>query len=231
MLLLKNLKTATNKINIMEIKFLKKDFWLAVLAGEIVAWLSLPTLKNIKVLELLAEKGISNINFAILWAIFVPVGAVSGLVLFYLLAKTRNRLGFWQLGKYAVVGTLNTVLNAGVYNFFIFTTNVAIGLSLDAYFVVAFIVTVINSFFWNKYWSFERKKDDSIKQEALDFFTVSIAVAIVNAVLIHIIVNVIKAPQGIDQKIWANMALLFTVATAFLGNFFGYKYIVFKKRK
>ena len=34
----------------MEIKYTKKDFWLAILAGEIVVWLSLPTLKNIKIL-------------------------------------------------------------------------------------------------------------------------------------------------------------------------------------
>ena len=42
----------------MEIEYTKKDFWLAILAGEIAAWLSLPTLKNIKILELLAKWGI-----------------------------------------------------------------------------------------------------------------------------------------------------------------------------
>jgi len=33
----------------MEIKYAKKDIVLAVLAGEIITWLSLPTLKNLQI--------------------------------------------------------------------------------------------------------------------------------------------------------------------------------------
>jgi hypothetical protein len=35
--------------------------------------------------------------------------------------------------------------------------------------------------------------------------------------------------MGIDPKVWANIALASTIITAFFGNFFGYKFIVFKK--
>lgn len=215
----------------MEIKFTKKDFWLAILAGEASAWLSLPILKNLKIFDILAERGINAISFSVFWVIFVPIGAISALSLFYFLAKYKNRIVFLELGKYGVIGVLNTFLNAGIYNFFIFITNIAFGLTLDLFFVIAFVITVTNSFLWNKFWAFEEKKVENIKTEAVQFFGISAIVAVVNAIILHVIVNVIGAPINVDPKIWANIALSFTIITAFLGNFFSYKYIVFSTKK
>lgn len=209
------------------IKLKIKDFWLAILAGEASAWLSLPILKNLKIFDILAERGIDAIYFSVFWIIFIPIGAISALYFFCLLAKYKNRIGFFQLGKYGIIGVLNTTLNAGIYNFFIFITNIAFGLTLDLFFVIAFVITVANSFFWNKFWSFEEREMENIKTEAVKFFSVSTAVAAINAIILHAIVNVIGAPAGIDPKIWANVALGITIITAFLGNFFSYKYIVF----
>jgi len=213
----------------MEMKYTKKDLVLAILAGEIITWLSLPTLKNLNLLNLLSEWEIGLKLFVAIWAIFLPVGAVLGLGMFYFIAKIKNRIGFFQLGKYGVIGVLNTFLNAGIYNLLIFLTDTAIGFILDLFFVMAFIITVINSFFWNKYWSFEEKRTEVFGKEALNFFGVSTFVAIINIAMLHIIVNTIGAPANIEPKIWANIALAFTIITAFLGNFFGYKFIVFKK--
>lgn len=213
----------------MELLFTKKDFWLAILAGEIVAWLSLPTLKNLRILDILTVREINLTSFIIFWAIFIPLGAIAGLSVFYFLAKYKNRIGFFQLGKYGVIGVLNTLLNAGIYNLLIFITDISAGITIDLFFAVAFIVTIINSFFWNKYWSFEERKTETMAAEALKFFSVSAAVAIVNIVILHLIINIIGAPAGLDPKIWANIALASTIITAFLGNFFGYKFIVFKK--
>lgn len=215
----------------MEIKFSKKDFLLAILAGEASAWLSLPILKNLKVFDILAGRGINIIDFYIFWIFFIPIGAIVALRFFYFLAKRKNHIGFFQLGKYGVIGVLNTMLNAGVYNFFIFITNIYSGFTLDLFFIIAFIITVTNSFIWNKFWSFSEKNIENIKAEAIKFFGISAAVASVNAVILHTVVNVIGAPYSVDPKIWANIALGFTIITAFLGNFFSYKYIVFSIKK
>src|SRR3989344_2257454 len=212
----------------MEIIYTKKDFWLAILAGELITWLSLPTLKNLQVLDALARLGIGLNLFVFFWALFVPIGAVSGLYFFYFIAKHKNTIGFLQMGKYGVIGVLNTLLNAGIYNILIFTTNIASGFIVDLFFVVAFIITVTNSFFWNRYWTFKQAGVETVGKDAFQFFFVSAVVAIINIGILHIVINVIGAPAGIDQKIWANIGLAFTVITAFLGNFFGYKYLVFK---
>ncbi len=209
----------------------KKDFWLAILAGETSAWLSLPILKNLKIFDILTSRGINPIGFSVFWIFFIPTGAVIALSFFYFLAKYKNRVGFFELGKYGIIGVLNTMLNAGIYNFFIFITDISFGFILDLFFVVAFIITIANSFIWNKFWAFAENEVKDIKSEAIKFFTISTAVAAVNAVILHTIVNVIGAPVGLDPKIWANIALSFTIITAFLGNFFSYKYIVFRDKK
>jgi len=53
--------------NKIEIKLTKKDFWLAILAGEASAWLSLPILKNLKIFDILAERGINAVSFSVFW--------------------------------------------------------------------------------------------------------------------------------------------------------------------
>lgn len=213
----------------MEIKYTKKDFWLAILAGEIIVWLSLPILKNIKILELLAKWGIGLKLFVVFWAFFIPAGAILGLYLFYLIAKYKNKIGFLQVGKYGVIGVLNTTLNAGIFNFLIFITNIASGITVDLFFIAAFVITVTNSFLWNRHWTFEKIGTETVGKDAFQFFFVSTVVAVINIGILHIIINVIGAPAGIDLKIWANIALALTIITAFFGNFFGYKFIVFRK--
>lgn len=213
----------------MDVKLTKKDLFLAGLAGGLAALFSLSVLKNLKVFDILAEQNINKISFFIFWLLLVSVGAIVVLGFFYFLAKRRNRIGFFELGKYGIIGVLNTMLNAGVYNFLIFFTDITSGFLIDVFFVIAFAITVANSFFWNKFWAFAEKKIENIKMEAVQFFAISTVVTLVNAVILHIIINIIGAPSGMDPKIWANVGLGFTIITAFLGNFFSYKYIVFSK--
>ena len=214
----------------MDIKIRKKDLFLAILAGELAAMLSFPILKNLKIFSILSEYGIEAVSFSIFWIFFVPIGAITALYFFYFIARYKNQVGFFELGKYGIVGVLNTMLNAGIYNFLIFVTDIASGFTIDIFFVIAFVMTVTNSFFWNKFWAFTEKKIENIKREAIQFFVISAVVAMVNAAILHIIINTIGAPSGVDQKVWANVALGFTIITAFLGNFFSYKYIVFSSK-
>lgn len=213
----------------MDIKLTKKDFLLSILAGEATALLSFPILKNLNIFDSLTKRGISAIGFSVFWILFVPAGAIIALKFFYFLAKHKNRISFFQLGKYGVIGVLNTFISAGTYNLLIFVTGISNGNIVDLFFAITFVITIINSFLWNKYWSFEERKTEAMAGEVLKFFSVSAIVAIFNTGIIHLIVNKIGAPIGVDPKIWANIALALTIITAFLGNFFGYKFIVFKK--
>lgn len=219
----------SNNMNLVGIRFSKIDFWGAVSAGELIAILSLPVLKNLGFFELAILSDAQSVYlFLVLWLISMPLASVSGLYMSYRLAVYKWPTIF-EIGKYGIVGWMNTFLSAGIFNFFILVTGIAKGWFADVFFAIAFTITITQSFFWQKFWTFGANHTNKAKIEYIKFFTVTTTTSLLNIFLLHIIINTIGAPEGIDQKIWANIALAILIPVAFFGNFFGYKIFVFKR--
>ena len=223
-----NINTIENKIS-DEIKFSKTDFWGAIIAGEFIALLSLLVLKNVGFFDIaILQSRIFIYLFLILWLFFVPLVSVLGLYVSYRLAVYKWPIIF-KIGKYGIIGWLNTFLSAGIFNFFILITGIATGWWIDVFLAVAFVITITHSFFWNKFWTFMAHSSNNGKTEYVKFLTVTGITSLLNIFLLHIIINTIGAPSGIDQKIWANIAFVMLIPVTFFGNFFGYKIFVFKR--
>ncbi|MFN7088812.1 MAG: GtrA family protein, partial [Candidatus Paceibacteria bacterium] len=126
-----------------------------------------------------------------------------------------------------LVGVLNTMVDFGVLNFLIYITSIAVGVWFSVFKGTSFVASVINSYFWNKYWTFEKREPVS-KKEFLQFLIVSVTALLVNVGLASIVANVIGPQAGLSPKVWANVAALTGSLFAFLWNFLGYKFIVFK---
>jgi len=139
-----------------------------------------------------------------------------------------SKILFFQFGKYFVVGTTSTILSWAVFNLLMFFTDIAQGLIINLYAIIAFVVSRIYSFFWTKFWVFKHKKRENIKQEWVRFFAVSTALTIINLLIIHTGVNIIGPQFGISPVIWSNIFFLLTIPTSMFGNFFGYKFLVFR---
>lgn len=212
-------------------KFTRADFWKAVIAGGAIALLIMPVLKNLGVLNFIQGWGVGSIFLLFLfWIFFMPAVTVAGLYLFYLVAVKKWPIVF-QIGKYGIVGWLNTFLFAGIMNFLIWITGVVEGLTVDGFAIVAFVVTTVSSFCWNKFWTFDFGHSAKTKQEYVKFFAVSAVMSLINTCVIHVFVNIIGAPQNIDAKIWVNIVIAITIPIAFFGNFLGYRIFVFKDKK
>lgn len=203
----------------MPIKFSKSDFWRAFVAGEGIALLLIPILKNLKIF---------NLTLVFIWIIFLPFAAALGLYLVHRLTIHRWPVAF-QVAKYGIIGLLNTFLAAAIFNFLILITGIARGLWMDVFIAVSFCGGLTNSFFWNKFWTFNANNTGKTKKEYVNFFVVTGIVSLLNAFLMHILINVIGAPHGLDPRVWANIAFFVLIPISFLGNFFGYKIFVFRK--
>lgn len=210
-----------------EISFSKIDIWGSIIAGGLIALLSLPVLKNIGFFEtsFMRDSWFAYVWLPV-WFVAVPLVSLLGLYGSY-------RLGFkwpvvFKIGKYGIIGLLNTFLSAGISNLFILITGIAAGWWVDVFFAIAFAITITHSFFWNKFWTFRAHDTNNGKSEYARFFSVTTTTSLINIFVLHILINSIGAPQGIDPKVWANIALVILVPIAFLGNFFGYKFFVFK---
>ncbi|MEK7598912.1 MAG: glycosyltransferase [Patescibacteria group bacterium] len=212
-----------------DVQTFKSDFWPALFAGLGIAILSLPIFKNISVFDAVfsASRGFAYGLFAF-WLAIIPAGAVSGTLLARRIGRKKPVI--FELAKYGLVGWLNVFMNAGIFNFMAWLTGITKGLLADFFLVISFAITTTNAFFWNKFWTFGAYASKDGKREYAAFFTVSGLTALLNTAIFHLIVNVIGAPAGFNEKIWANIAIFVLIPVSLFGNFFGYKIFVFKRK-
>lgn len=158
--------------------------------------------------------------------IFVfPVLSLVGLYAAYFL--NRFIPFAYQAAKFALVGFLNTAIDFGVANFLIFVTGIAAGWQVSAFKTISFIVAIINSYLWNKYWTFGRGKAGGV-HEFSQFFTVSVIGLGVNISATSIIIGAFQPVGGLSAAQWANAAFVAATVCSLVWNFIGYKFWVFK---
>jgi len=211
----------------MEIKITKTDFLKAAIAGAIIALFGLPVLKNLNFLNSFSFFGLCA--FLAAWLLFLPPLSVLALFLSHKLALFFEKIFFFEVGKYGLIGMLNTLISGGVFNLLMAITGVAKGLTADLFIAIGFSAAITHSFFWNKFWTFKAHDKKEIKREYFKFFALSGAVALLNLFLMHILINVVGNHIKIEPKIWANISIGILIPVSFLGNFFGYKLLVFGK--
>lgn len=117
-----------------------------------------------------------------------------------------------QLIKFCLVGILNTIVGYGA--FFILVNYLYYIFAL----LIAHIIGVIHSFFWNKYWIFKTKTIEP--GEFIKFNIIYIIVFIANAVALFVCVDIISVDPKVAQLI---LLPLITVI-----SFFGQKLWTFK---
>lgn len=209
--------------------FSKKDIIGSIVIGEAIAWLLFVMVRvNAPDLPLsapLAER-LSSTTTGFGMGVVFPILALLGLYSAHLVAS-RVRI-LWQAAKFVLVGALNTFIDLGILNILILISGTAVGTPFLIFKGVAFTIAVTNSYFWNKYWTFDRS-GASRGKEFTQFLAVSLGGLIVNVATAGIIVNIIGPQANIAPAVWANIGALGAVVLSLVWNFIGYKFWVFKK--
>ena len=131
--------------------------------------------------------------------------------------KLFNKETFVQAVKYGLVGVLNTLISLGVYSLFAYVFNFNYLLANT----ISYVVGVINSFLWNKLWTFKSKQNGSME---MVWFVVIFLVSfgIQNGCLIFF-----KEALKLS-KFWAYvLSMPIYPLISFLGN----KFITFRPKK
>lgn len=196
----------------------KKDYFFVTIIGFLVGWLVLLPAKNI------------GFEISTLWVVISVLGfsCFAPIALFILKLLGKVWSVFEQFGKFAAVGTLNTLLDIGVLNLLMLLTEIAQGAYYSGFKAVSFLVATTNSYFWNKLWTFQSKSPVTVS-EYIRFALFTLVGALINVSVASLVVNLIGAPSGFDPKLWANVGAIIAVAVSFLWNFLSYRNIVFKK--
>src|SRR3989344_576276 len=200
-------------------QLIKNDLKISILVGIIAGLLLLPILPNLGFNLNYAERLLA----ALVLAAFTPFG--------YLVAYWLSR--WWpvmiQFIKFGITGGLNALIYLGVLNLLISATKIAAGFYYSLFVSIAFIVAVINSYLWNKHWVFKAGGSGGGRGEFIKFFLVNLVGFLINVGAASLVVNVIGAPAGVSEPLWANIGAVSEVFFTLFWNFIGLKFLVFKR--
>ncbi len=198
----------------------KKNYIIAMIAGMVTALFVSLSLLNLKV-----------VSWPLAFGLFVgvPLLWVIGLFIANLLARWRPV--FRQIGKFVVVGFLNTSIDFGVLNLLSLVSGLTAGFLIGGVNIPGFILASTNSYFWNKFWVF-KKNSEITKAEYKDFFAfvlVTVVSIFINSSIVILTTTYISPLGNLSPERWLNIAKVFATLFSLTWNFLGYKFIVFKK--
>ena len=132
------------------------------------------------------------------------------------LIRTHFPLWLTQAVKFGSVGVLNTVVDAVLY--FVLTR----WLGFSAFRILAkgisYGVGVLNSFYWNKSWTFQSKTNTWAI--LVPFVLSNLVALIINGGVMHLCLNVLKLHEV--------LSLVLATGTALVWNFTVSKFLIFK---
>ncbi|MDO8529557.1 MAG: GtrA family protein [bacterium] len=134
-----------------------------------------------------------------------------------------------QFAKFVVVGIVNTGIDFGVLNAEMAITGIASGKMMFILNAVSFSIATTNSFFLNKYWTFQAKEKSDSGVKFSQFLGVSIIGIIINSAIVFALTTYVSPVAGLSPKLWANAAKILATGISLIFNFVGYKFWVFKK--
>jgi len=196
------------------------DIVLALIVGFLTGALAIPVVINL---------GLGTTIRVPLLLLPVLAAALFAIALLTASLVASRVPSLFEFSKFAVVGVLNSGVDFGILNLLMLITGVSSGGGFLAFKSVSVTLGVLNSYLWNKYWTFNTSNSADARREFMAFMVVTLIAVGVNVAGADVIVNVIGAPVGVSAKLWANVGAISGAGLTLFTNFFGYKFFVFKK--
>ncbi|MEK7149821.1 MAG: GtrA family protein [Patescibacteria group bacterium] len=206
----------------------KKDYIFGISSGFLIGLLLLPVLKALK------PDFYDKFYLAIvpLFLIITPLG----LIIANYIGKKISVV--WQVGKFGVIGVLNTLVDWGVLVLFTFLFRkyfqieskdiLFLGITFYSFYkAISFIVANVNSYYWNKYWTFASGAVKKTRAQFLQFFMISVLGFGINVGIASYVFKAISPIGGFNLDQWGIVGAAIGSIVGFAWNFIGYKFIVF----
>jgi putative flippase GtrA len=138
------------------------------------------------------------------------------------IARLRRSHLVGQLVRFGLVGVINTVLDFGL----LFILRLELHLPLLLANTISVSVGIVNSFFWNKYFTFKAKGSDRWRSEAAAFVAVSLTGLLVNNIGIYVFHSLLGTSSA--QTLFISKAGASILSLTW--NFLGYRFLAFRQR-
>ena len=124
----------------------------------------------------------------------------------------RRPHNWYQLVKFCIVGGSGFVVNVSVF----FVLNHLLGIHHIASATVAFLVALLNNFWWNRHWTFGKHgaREHHAGFQAARFFTVSVVAFLVALGILQLLVTSTDMPATLAQAV----SIIAATPLNFVGN-------------
>ena len=202
----------------------KKDIFLSFFCGLLSGLFLVLIVKNPEVDEFrkLAEFGDLIWLLPFIFAFLFTLGIVCvGIIL-------RSFKAIFQFAKFAESGVLNTFIDIGILSGLIWFSGVTSGILIIPFNAFSFSSGTVNSYFWNKFWTFERK-DKVGGKEFLTFFTITMIGMGINTLIVFLGTTFTEPLFNFSGGLWVMLVKIVATFISMIWNFAGYKFIVFRR--
>ena len=199
----------------------KRDIVSALIIGEICALILLFVAGYLEI-------PLSIKDFIKILPVALPVLSVLG-IWFVSLFEQKIPVVF-QAGKSFLVGILNTFIDLGILTLLMESFRIFTGLYYVLFKATSFAFATLNSYFWNKLWTFEKKEAAVDLKQTSKFYLITVGGLLIHLAVSSFMVNFLGPQFGISEKVWAYVGAIAAVFFGFIWNFTGYKLIVFKDK-
>src|SRR5712692_8576971 len=136
-----------------------------------------------------------------------------------------KKADIWQFLRFCIVGSLNAVIDFGVLNLLLWLYPTTTTWKTLGYNSVAVLLASTNSFFWNKYWTFQKRSPITF-QEVYRFVVVAGGTTLMNDTLMWLLGRIFPGIMG-SNLIGSNILKLGAIIGTMSISFFGMQLWVF----
>lgn len=138
--------------------------------------------------------------------------------------KTRNRT-IWQFVRFGLVGCLNTTIDLLVLNGLLWLWPGQGMTRLLLANTLAYACGALNSFFFNRYWTFQRPGRPKAR-EGMRFLLITLAAIVCNDLILWFMGNILH-PAHLNVTLWANISKVAAIGGTILISYLGMRLWVF----
>lgn len=199
----------------LKMNSLKTDLLASLIVGVLASAFATVVVTNLDI----------NISFPMLFAGFVFL-CVAGILIGRFVGKKLSIV--YNFLKFGEAGGLNWLMDLGIFNILVLLTGFNSGIYFSVFKGISFIASATNSYFWNKFWVFEKGKT-KVGKEVTKFIVATTAGLLFNVLIASVIRYVGPTVlSSISGNLWANIAVIAGSLSAMFFNFILYRIWVFK---
>jgi putative flippase GtrA len=209
------------------ISMTKRDYHLSLLSGLLIGVLASPVLKVVQ-----ADLYI-KVEFIIP---FFLIATPAGLAIAKAISRRVSII--WEIGKFIVIGILNTLVDWGTLVLLTLffrkylkiepTYTIISGVAIySLYKSISFVAAVINSYYWNKCWTFSNHSAEKAKGDFINFLIASTIGFRVNVGVSTYVFSCVRL-ESFNSDQWGLIGAGWGTLLGLTWNYLAYKFIVFR---